>query len=604
MSWKPSTGELDLQPLALDGTGNPVKVLSSRTAFQNWFPGFKQGRFRVHNNSDEAVTLTLRALPANAQGCWWAGQWADAGPFPTKDTSPVVDPGKTSDPYVMGGLTAGDEGQCGTGDFTSQWRGYLVITPVARPADARIIDIQLNRNWTVDVSDQTGGSTTVDAARVGGGAAFGTWEFTVNTPPAPVPANAPQVSASVLTTSLRTRPTVYRFDVAALTWTVSTASSPAQLVIPPLLVQGCTTSLCSTDDSTWDDLGYFLSTAKLSSTSDADNVPVTVGDVTAGAGTFYWENDAGCPKATACYTQIRVKAGALVSDPVILGSLTTPVAPKPAVTAVNTVGSPTPVPDGIDQVPLQVTLNVVGGATLASNDPAYQAIYYTDSNGDLITNLYDPKQFDQFVGVQPSAGATAAPPSRDNSTTTQAYDYVTTTQNSDLDTNEEPQTENIFATFGDGPTQKSEGTPVTGTPLAIDTVSGVVAQTPGFSLEGCKDFTGSGTCSLATTIVAGVSTRPALFQAGPIDGAPYIEGVPYIGVQLQYQAHNALSDLPLKWPFAQGEQKLGSTDVSVNQAHTLASIDSTLFLKGALLDIPLVTHGESVTVTVAAGGNK
>ena len=80
----------------------------------------------------------------------------------------------------------GPDGKCGATDVSGEWRGYLVVTPVARPADARLVNLHLKRDWTLDVSDQTGGSTTVSAAKTGNWVRLGAWELTVDTPDPPI----------------------------------------------------------------------------------------------------------------------------------------------------------------------------------------------------------------------------------------------------------------------------------------------------------------------------------------------------------------------------------------------------------------------------------
>ena len=81
--------------------------------------------------------MTLQASPDSASGCWYAPSWADAPAFPAAGIT--VAAGQTSAIYTMGAYTAGSDGGCAATDITGIWRGYLVITPVNHPADARLV---------------------------------------------------------------------------------------------------------------------------------------------------------------------------------------------------------------------------------------------------------------------------------------------------------------------------------------------------------------------------------------------------------------------------------------------------------------------------------
>ena len=127
-----------------------------------WYPGIKQGRLQVTNKSGEPVTVTLQAASDSSSGCWYAPSWADAPAFPTAGVT--VPAGQTSAIYTMGAYTAGTDGSCAATNNTDIWRGYLVVTPVNHPADARLVRLRLNPDMTVDVENQAGGATTVSIA--------------------------------------------------------------------------------------------------------------------------------------------------------------------------------------------------------------------------------------------------------------------------------------------------------------------------------------------------------------------------------------------------------------------------------------------------------
>lgn len=568
--WTPGQSALVAQNVAVDANGNSVTAVLGRDAYRSWWPGFKQGRFTVRNNSEEQITVSLRARTNPGYGCWWAGTWADAGPFP--DSGLTLAAGQTSTDYVMGAYTAGTDGKCAATDVTGEWRGYLVVTPVARPADARLVNLHLQRDWTLDVSDQTGGSTTVTAAKTGQLAALGGWEVTVDTPDAPTATAAPQVTPTVLTTTLRGRATVYRFDVKALKWTVPTAANPAlQAVVPPLQVEGLS-------GTTWSALGYLMPITRLTGNGSS---------VTVGAGTFYWENT-----SAATYSQIRVRAGSgsgdPVSAPIVLSSLTAPTAPATALASITATPSANispaqvavPLANGVDQSTVTVQINT-STTTLPPTDAAYQSVYYR-TGGNLITNLYADESFSTFVGVQPQPGA-VIPQSRGSSTA--FYDYVSTTST---------DTQAVTANVGLGATRTSQAFTVDAVDLDLEGPGSGVAGTSGFSLEGCStDFASSNSCRIANAS----TSAPALYQAGPDT-----IGLPVVGAQLTYQAFHAVSELPMEWQSGKDAANLSASQVSISGNQAQASFPADNFLPDDQVDITLVSHGQTTAVTVKVGG--
>ena len=103
--------------------------------------------------------------------------------------------GQSSAIYTMGAYTAGPDGSCAATNNTDIWRGYLVVTPVDHPADARLVRLRLNPNMTVDVDNQAGGATTVSISQAPQHlAAFGLWTVAVDTPAAPTPLSPPTVT--------------------------------------------------------------------------------------------------------------------------------------------------------------------------------------------------------------------------------------------------------------------------------------------------------------------------------------------------------------------------------------------------------------------------
>jgi hypothetical protein len=568
---KASLSYLRLRPAAGSDTGD---FLPNLDTFRSWYPGYRSGRFAITNTSADTVSVQLAAREQPGLGCWFAPGWADASAFPEQPVT--IEPGATSATYSMGAATAGSDGACGADDATAGWRGYLLVTPSSRPGDARLVNLTLNENHTVDVSDQAGGGMTVSAALTGHSppTAFGTWTITVAGPPPPAATSAPQIRAARITSQGTGKgSTVYRIDVGSTQWSVPGAVAPhpqVQATLPPLSVAG------SVDGTQYVTLGSFLPLGTLNRSGST---------LTVGGGTFFWENPTGQP----AYRYLRVTAGAdqvsnvvdlNTADPPTLNTRITSIQVTATKTAVNTA---TPAPNGLDQAQLLIT--IAAGTTLPGSDPAYQTVYYRDEGDNLITNLYRPGQYDDFVGVQPVAGAypnsgtTAASTRRFRAQAQLAYDYVTTNSASKRQ---------VQAYVGVSNARPANVT-VQGTELDIQAASATGAAS-GFSLEGCTDFQGSRSCPIAPVTAA----RPAVYQAGSADTGPLV------GALFLAQASNAVSDLPLTWKPAD-HQYLASSAVSLptGTLAKLAGVDR--YPSGGRVDTTLVTHGESVPATVPIG---
>ncbi len=538
-----------------------------RESFRSWYPGIKEGRLQFTNSSSEPVTVTLHARPQPAYGCWYAPSWADAPAFPSQPVT--VAAGQISAIYAMGAFTAGAQGGCAAADVTGAWRGYLAVTPVSHPADARVVDLRLNRDMTVtlDPKDQAGGSTSVtithehpvNQPKVEVGGAFGLWNVNVDTPAAPTPQAAPAVAPFRLTTPQSGRADVYRFDVAATTWSVpganvQNAPSQVEAVIPPLTVQG------SVDGTNWVTLGLLQPPGAPSSES---------GTVTVGSSSFFWEN----PPAAPNYRQIHVLAGSLASPAVVLAGLPVPTASASRISQITLTkglsNTATPEPNGLDQAALEVQISA-GSVVLPGTDPAYGSVYYRDESDNLITNLYQPGGYASFVGVQPLPGAYP-------NTTLSALPagsvagYLSTTSLS---------LHSVQGLVGISNVRGSQPLNVQAAALNIQPAP---SQSGGFVLAGCADFSNSAVCQ--------VPALPALYQAGsPATG-------PLTGVLLVTQGQNAVADLPLQWPANLGAQNLASTGLNTSAA-TITLNDPTDFLPGDHVDVTLVSHGQVVAATV------
>ena len=610
--WDESGLTFAQQQVGADAAGNPTTTLPDRDSYSDWFPGYKQGRFTITNSSQEEVTVSLETRPDPGYGCWWAGTWADAGPFPSDGLT--LEAGQTTaTDYVLGGYTAhvttSGGGTCASSNASGAWRGYLVVTPTAHPADARIVNLKPGRNWQLDVSDQTGGSTTVTAQKTGQLGALGAWAITVDTPDPPTPVApkgtpagspiGPTVTASVLTTSLVTRASVYRFDVTGMTWTVPTAPDTSknpsqQTVLPAMLVEGLPAG-----GTTWQALGYLMPIGRPTGTGTT---------LTMATSTFYWENT-----KTANYSQIRVNAGSQPTPNLRGTTLAALTAPKPytnpSITGITVVPTATvnsqnvavPANNGVDQSTLLVTITAKGGTPLPSGDPAYQAVYYR-SGGALITNLYSTGatnptgNIGSFIGVQPQPGAVIPQSTRSTRGVgavngTAFNDYVSTTTT-------DSQTVTASVSLG--------ATVTTGEAFTVDAAK-LNPQGPGsgtqmngtFSIEGCaSDFSGGGTCRIANA----TGTAPALYQAGfDLSTGNPLTGLPLVGAQLRYTALTGQGSLPIEWPEALTGPSLSSIPVSVTNSQSQGSFSTTTFKPDDGVDIDVVTHGQVVKVTAEAG---
>jgi len=565
--WDGTASALTALPL----TSGSSPFLPDWDTFRKWYPGIKEGRFRITNASWEPVTIDLHDRPQPGYGCWYAPAWFGAAAFPSQPL-PVA-AGQTSDIYSMGAYTAGAQGGCGASDPSGTWRGYLTITPINHPADVKIVNMQLNPDMSVLIDDkpgdQAGGSTRVvtlthdhppnSPQELGG--AFGQWTITVNTPAAPTPQAAPTVTGYRLTTTQPGRADVYRFDVGSTTWSVPGAGAATppgpqvEAVIPPFDVTA------SVDGTVWTSIGKFQPPSAVSS---------ALGTMTVGGGSFFWENAPNAPK----YQQIRVND----STPVFLDL------PAPAPEALTQItvskglnGNPaTPEPNGLDQAALAVQLKN-GSEILPGSDPAYGSVYYRDENNNLITNLYQPGNYDSFVGVQPKPGAypntgisaQAALPQGS------AAGYLSTTS-TNLHT--------VQGFVGVSNVKPSQPLNVAANPLNIQIAP---SQGGGYSLTGCTDFANSANCQLATA--------PALYQAGSASTGPLL------GVLLTATGQNAAADLPLQWSIKLGAEKLANAALTI-QGTNVSIGNPPDFLPNYHLDITLVSHGQLVPGTVQVPG--
>ena len=575
LRYNESSNSLAAMPLQSPAPPNGSTTQLATDAWRSWFPGYKTGQITLENTGVEDVDVTLQVSSATGSGCWFGPAFSTSSAWPGGTV--LVKAGQSSGTYTFGGLTAGIDGGCGSGDETAAWRAYLVVTPVNRPADARIVNLQLQpTGLTIDTTDQVGGSTTVSAARDAKGAAVGHWTVTIGGPAAPTPQAAPTIqNARQITTNVRGRASVYRVDVGPTAWTVPGAAANAsqpqvQVVLPPLQVQG------SSDGQTWTSLGALMPVGPVTRSGTT---------VTLSGASFWWENPTGSP----AYGRLRVLSGGLPSAPVVLSSLLTPTAPSTPIQSLQLTATKTTssvanvVPGGVDQAQIQVVITDTNGNIVPATSAAYDSVYYRDSGNNLITNLYQAGE--DFTGAQPNAGAypnNVGGPQRGRPVGGGvAYDYLTTTNYAQT-----PITGKVGL-----------GAPTTGNAAKMLVnaeavrIEGIGDATSGFSLNGCTDFSSGGSC-----IIASAGSQPALYQAGTDDTYPLV------GVQLVNLGQNSADALPMPWAAGQS-WSLVRANLQVSNQSSLVKVGNLNAFppdsQGGRLDIFLVSHGQALASSVS-----
>lgn len=597
--------------LRWDGTSNPLTALPVSTgtntsvtadwnSFRTWFPGIKEGRVQVSNDSDEPVTVALRAGSDSPSGCWYAPAWADpAGLTPAFPPTVTLAPHQSS-LYTMGVYTAGSDGTCAASALTSEtsdpWRGYLVVTPAARPADQRLVKLNFHDDMSIDVKDQAGGATTAGITPVStGGSAFGTWKLAIGVPSGPVTSQsqaAPTVAAARITTAAMTSgPPVYRFDVTGATYQLPVPYS-AQMTMPPLVVQGCQATAptgpnsCPTSGKSWTTMGTIVPTIAPTIVTQGSTATLQLGP-----STFWYEQAAGAP----AYTHLRVTMGDGTgpTSPIRLAALPAPQdSPSggagPVVTA--TGGALKMVDTGIDQAPLQVQVQSADGSTLAFTDAHYARIYYRQaSNLRLVTNVLPVGGDPGYVGVTPYAGPAYANNGTADPGTPgvfQGFHYVATTST-------QPPAIFAYVSFGDSsPTVTSSSVPLQGVGLSPSATYATAAGTMagGLKLAGCADYS-NGDCRLAApSTAADGSVVPAMYAAFTGNRA-------VVGLLTAMQATTAMSTLPLQHSPTGPPVLLASSPLTFPDDSTATVTSASVFPSGGQVDTTLVTHGVPTSLT-------
>jgi hypothetical protein len=410
-----------LQPIPL-GPNGEKRV--SWEQVRTWFPGYGAGRLQVANDTVGDVSVSMASSTDPQRGCWFNTS-VDAGPaaglapplspwpavpaFPTQATT--VAAGQSSPAYFIGALTAGVDGSCAAAQAQEQGEraAYVVITPDGDAADQRLVKLRVDQSGKVLVDQQVGGDLNVALERTGGGGSWGGWRLRVTGPDDPKATAAPVVGGQRLTSAPGpdykppvvpvaddpARP-VYRFDATGARWEGLGASGQVTARLPAMTAEG------TVDGEHWEALGQLMPVTVPTLSSDGTSV-------TLGEASFFWQDAPGATPLSA----VRVVSGGQASEPVRLAGLAVPPLdsslPVPLATlkVVPTEGGvAVPRANGVDQAPLAVALSSDSAGTIANNDPRYGLVYYRDADTlSLITGLYTPGQYSDYVSVGPCRGA-------------------------------------------------------------------------------------------------------------------------------------------------------------------------------------------------------
>ncbi|WP_308797497.1 hypothetical protein [Agromyces silvae] len=368
-----------------DAAGRPVVLDNGAERDLEWMvPGYRPWSILIDNRSRSAVTFNSFAGSSRAEGCWLTTALRGAtNPLPSQPQHAAA--GERTGPFQAGHTTRGQS--C---DQSTPGVFYLQVEPTGEPGNRRVARV-LTRMSTMEVDQQVGsGRLNVQVERTGGLAA----RLVITDGHAtPVQVDAPVLEASRLTPAAvpgRTvtmdpddpsRP-VHRFRVSGLSWNVPGAEADLSEVAVPLPVaEG------SVDGARWDALGTVASPV----------TPALDGDqLTMGGAVFDWQT---APGATNDYRFFRVVSGGVSSNVVDVTQLSAPE-PSLAVLSLTITGAGTPRANGLDQIPMRVSLRGSAEQALdaAEYGVLYDRIYYRDvQTKALITGLGNPAEPNQLV---------------------------------------------------------------------------------------------------------------------------------------------------------------------------------------------------------------
>jgi len=578
-------GALKAIPIVTGGA-----VSATENQLEQWYPEYGLGLLHVVNKIAGAVSVFMASRQDPKYGCWLDASLKQP-PIPAfPDAATPIAAGQTSPGYLIAALTGGVQGDCSSAEGVGEWSSYVVITPAGDPADEHIVKIQVTASRTVQIKSQAGGGLTAAVERTGDAGLWGDWKLTVTGPAAAAAVTAPAVTGYRLTSKPGPdyqppavpvpddpkRP-VYRFDVTGATWQGIGAPGQVAAQLPPMTAQG------STDGGKqWRDLGRLMPV-----TAPARNGNT----VTLGPASFFWQD---APGATPL-TDVRVVSGGLASNVVHLDSLAAPpihggdgAVPVSGlkVTPAQPGGTATPLADGVDQAPLNVTLDGSGGV-ISNDDPRYNLVYYRDSDTHaLITGLYSAGGYADYVAVGPfrgmypnDEGAGPAAAAVRGRAPAHVRRYLVTTSTG---------AQSLTGVMNDSGLATGAYTntfPVAGRSTVLGT-TGTAAG--GIQVTGC----GTGGCPLA----APTDAVPALYQAGGDSAGPLI------GLQLKAEAVTGVASLPLEVG-TENAHTLTSAPLDINSGKAVLRQTSGFWPAGTI-DTALVSAGDLVrALSVQVGGS-
>lgn len=351
-------------------------------------PGYRAMSLQIDNRTGVGLRFQTFTGASDEQGCWMTGGMQGVtNPLPSQPVQ--VAARATSAQYVAAHILWGESGNAcrlgRAGTFSMQ------LDPVGEPGHRQVAQVITDGSglW---VHDQVGGGRF--SVRTESNGPRGVRLVVTDRHAAPSVVGAPVIEAARLTpapveghqpkdTDVNdpTRP-VHRFTVPGMTWQVPGSDTDLADVTLPLAVAQATV-----DGERWDDLGTVASPLAPSRSGDR---------ITTGAAVFDWQT---APAAPNDYRYFRVAVGGAVSEIVDVTTLPAP-APTSLVTNMHMSGTGAPRGNGLDQVPMRVSLLGPSGQGL---DPAdypdlYQRIFYRNSDTKaLITGLGDPSAPNQLA---------------------------------------------------------------------------------------------------------------------------------------------------------------------------------------------------------------
>jgi hypothetical protein len=540
-----------------ESTGAPVLTETGVAADLEWFvPGVVPWSVQVENRSRTEIKVQSFVGSSRAEGCYLRdGLHGVTDPFPAQPVQLGKD--EVAGPFVTARKTRGDGCTQGNpGVF------YLQVEPAGEPEQRRVVQLRVDAHEVQIMEQIGGGRLNVELAR---GATRRARVVVAERHGAPTIVGAPVLEAARLTPDPTTaapgpdlddpwRP-VHRFTVSGITWQVPGAGDLAGTTLPLPMAEG------SVDGSRWETLGSVAS--PLTPSRQGERVAM-------GEAVFDWQT----PTGATGYRYFRVTAGGASSDVIDVTGLAAP-APAPAGTVDNLLitGAGTPRANGLDQIPMRVSLrrkvnNLDQSLDTTTHAALYQRIYYRDATTKaLITGLGDAADqagllmFALKPGQYPNEGLGA-----DSNSSIGVY----------FSTRSFQQERSVRATFkADG--SASQAKIVTTSPLR-PTASALIAE--GTSAGGVS----VGSCAEGACVLKDPGVAPALHSLTPTT----------VRVQFTAGAVHGAASLPLSQRDQVPEQLTPITDAVKISGSRATLSNPNRFGTGATFTTHLVTHGELV----------